>query len=365
MIRLPVLLLLGLAPAIVAAQTGARELVVEFPSEGFRLQGTLTLPPSPGAPPPAVVLVHESGPVDRDESWGKGNATFRELATGLAARGVASFRYDPRGVGQSSGDFLDAGLYDFGLDAARAIDALATRTDVDPRRLFVLGHGYGGKAALIAAHQRGIAGVVQLAGLLEKEPDHQLRVVKFQHEVDGLDPKESEKILSTHRKFMRDLANGRYILPDDYFRDLGLAEWMQQAQILNPQPPRWWRDNLLFDPVAALSDLACPVLVLAGENDWLVDAVELKATVEAVSAGGKSNVTLQIFPGLNHRFIWMTSPRKAYQFEKDLLQSPSDTTFAIDPGVVASIGNWVLTVTPILAGTVPTTPTTAAGGEQK
>ncbi len=81
-------------------------------SGGLRMEGTLTVPEATG-PFPCVLMVCGSGQVDRDENHPRMRLNvFADLATHLAGRSIASFRYDKRGVGVSEGDFWTAGFHD-------------------------------------------------------------------------------------------------------------------------------------------------------------------------------------------------------------------------------------------------------------
>lgn len=96
---------------------------------GTPLAGTLTLPSGPG-PHPAVLLLHGSGPLDRD-----GNAPKlvmdlgRPMADALAAAGIATLRYDRRGAGATPGDWRAAGFTGNREGAAAALCALAARPE--------------------------------------------------------------------------------------------------------------------------------------------------------------------------------------------------------------------------------------------
>jgi len=126
-----------------SASSGEQEVC--FESGSLRLAGTLTLPAAGDAPWPAALLLGGSGPVDRNENWGllRVDAT-RQLAHALALAGVASLRYDKRGVGTSDGgDWRAAGFFDAGDDAAAARVFLATRPELDSARIAAIGHSEG------------------------------------------------------------------------------------------------------------------------------------------------------------------------------------------------------------------------------
>ncbi len=127
----------------------------------LKLPGTLSIPKSASSVP-GVVLVHGSGPLDRDETIGP-NKVFKDLAWGLASRDVAVLRYDKRSfvVPMKDGTVRDEVID----DARAAVEVLASQPAVDRRRVFVLGHSLGGMLApRIAEASPNLAGIIVLAG---------------------------------------------------------------------------------------------------------------------------------------------------------------------------------------------------------
>ncbi|QNA87780.1 alpha/beta fold hydrolase [Massilia sp. Dwa41.01b] len=127
-----------------------------------KLAGTFTVPQGKG-PFPAVVLVHGSGPLDRDSEV-FGHKLFLVLADHLSRQGIAVLRYDKRGIGKSTGTLRESTTLDLADDAGAAVRFLRTRPEVDSARIGVVGHSEGGLIApLIASRDPALGFVVMLA----------------------------------------------------------------------------------------------------------------------------------------------------------------------------------------------------------
>jgi alpha/beta superfamily hydrolase len=154
-----------------------KEQEIRFKSGDIELAGTIALPDS-GGPFPGVIFIAGSGEVDRNDSHKKLplNA-FYDISRCLAQNGIASLRYDKRGVGQSEGDYWKTGFYDRVQDAQAALQYLKQQKYVQPENIFILGHSEG---ALIATRLAGIgaevAGVILIAGSAQSGED----VLKWQ-----------------------------------------------------------------------------------------------------------------------------------------------------------------------------------------
>jgi len=185
-----------------ALPRGVREVELSFRSEGLTLAGTLALPQGEG-PFPAVLLLPGSGPVDRDENApGLPIDFFREAAHRLAREGIASFRYDKRGVGESEGDLSRAGMRDLVRDARAALEFLRSREEVDPRRVFVLGHSEGGVLAPLLASEGGVAGVILVAAPAQPLDRVLLEQARRIAEAMGLPPEQVEAQVRQTRRFI-------------------------------------------------------------------------------------------------------------------------------------------------------------------
>ena len=140
-----------------------RETTVEVQAGHVRLIGTLCQPDHDG-PYPAALLLSGSGPLDRDSNIpGQRLDVSKALAEGLAARaGVASLRYDKRGVGESGGDFVTATFSDETADASNALNVLRAIPETNGR-VAVIGHSVGATIAMRLAVEQRASGRIRLS----------------------------------------------------------------------------------------------------------------------------------------------------------------------------------------------------------
>ena len=251
------------------------------------LPGTLTMPKHANAQArvPAVVLVHGSGPQDRDETIGA-NRPFLDIARGLAQRGIASLRYDKRTKARPQ-DFA-AGDYDIDdettNDAVAAVAALRTVQGIDPARVHVLGHSQGGMLApRIAARSGDVAGLVLLAAparpLLDILPEQN----RYLLGADGsIEPAEQDFLDELDRKIAAVRSDAEITAKDT---PLGL-------------PPGYWRAFEAIDPVADAQAIATPILLLQGGRDFQVVAADWQRWSTALA--GDPRATFKHYPALNH-----------------------------------------------------------------
>jgi dienelactone hydrolase len=257
----------------------------------WELPGTLTLPKGAG-PFPAVVLVHGSGPNDRDETIGA-LKPFKDLAWGLASRGVAVLRYDKRTLAHASKlATLMQGLTvkEETIDDALAAAALLQQTDtIDPKRIFVLGHSLGGMLApRIAAADRDIAGIVILAGATRPLEDLIVEQSEYIAALDG-------DVSIAERQQLEAIQQAV-----EQIKALNPSDAARTDSILGA-PPSYWLDLQAYDPVDTAAQLTLPILILQGERDYQATLQDFEGW--RVGLSGRPNVQLKTFPELNHLFV--------------------------------------------------------------
>jgi pimeloyl-ACP methyl ester carboxylesterase len=286
---------------------------VTFPNAkaGLTLAGTLTTPRS-GGPFPTVLLVAGSGPHDRDETLA-GHKPFLVLADALTRNGFAVFRYDKRGIGASSGDYMAATTEDFAGDAEAAITFLKTRHDLNMKKIGVIGHSEGGLIASILAttNPPQTAWIVLLATPALKGEDALLLQSKLIAQAGGLPDEQINASLAFDRKAYslvreeRDPATLRKKLAD-LVTASGMGASLPppaiESQIKMISSP-WFRFALDYDPVPTLKKITCPALVLDGEKDLQVPSdANLPLIQSALEAADNQDFEVAEMPGLNHLF---------------------------------------------------------------
>lgn len=256
------------APSAPPASSRFREEAVTVGTGEWALPGTLSIPA--GRIGAAVVLVHGSGPHDRDETVGP-NKPFRDIAWGLADRGIAVLRYEkrtrvyPRKMAGDRNLTVREVVID---DALRAAALLRARSEIDRERIFVLGHSLGGTLApRIAAGDESLAGIIIMAGATRRLQDVALEQLTY-------------------------LASLKPGSPDPE-RSLQM--------LLRAAPESYWKDLETYRPAEVAATLRIPMLILHGERDYQVTSADLQGWRDALA--GRAGATIKSYPTLNHLFM--------------------------------------------------------------
>ncbi len=228
------------------------------------LPGTLTLPAQPaGAPLPAAILVHGSGPNDRDETVGQ-TKLFRDLAWGLAQKGIAVLRYDKRTLVYAS-QLAAQDLTRFTLreetmdDALAAAQWLAADARIDSGRIVLIGHSLGAMAApRIAAENPGVFSKLIL---LSGSPLTLTDIMIHQNQAAADAAPEAEK--PALQAMTDDLG-------EQAARLLAGTEKEAAAMTLLGQPAYYFWEMAQHDTGEILRSLPLPALIINGGSDFQV-----------------------------------------------------------------------------------------------
>jgi uncharacterized protein len=241
---------------------------------------TFTKPRAGGPRFPAAVTITGSGLEDRDENlWPLVPAyrVFRQVAERLASAGIAMLRCDDRSFGASTGHAERATSMDFARDFEAQLAWLRARADVDAARTAVIGHSEGGMIGpQIASRDPRLAAVVVMAG-----PGK-----------NGL-------------AILRDQAAWPYLSApalDSADRVRLIADARRQLEADTSMGP-WLRFFRTYEPLPTARRVRQPVLILQGAVDRQVSAGQADTLGAAFRSGGNRDVTVRVFPGLNHLFL--------------------------------------------------------------
>lgn len=296
-----------------------QERPVTVGADEWKLGGTLTVPIGKG-PFTAIVLIHGAGPNDRDESI-FANRIFADIAEGLASKNIVVLRYDKRTrtyASQMSG--TDYTLREETVeDAVRAVALLSKQPEVDPNRIYVLGHSLGGYAlprivSESAKQGTRVAGAVFLAANARHIEEVGLEQAEFVLKDGG--PTGSLKQLETIKgqvELVRHLDPKRQYPPTL----LGL-------------PVVYFFDLKDYNPVAEAAQLSIPLLFLQGERDFQVTMQDFGLWKTGLA--GSQQASFRSYPGLNHLFIYGEGPGSSTEYRK-----PGN----VAPAVIEDIAQWM------------------------
>lgn len=282
------------------------------------LGGTLTLPRGAG-PFPAVVLVHGSGPADRDGTQGP-NKPFLDLAYGLAERGVMVLRYEKRTWLRAGTLAPEATAEEVQVrDALRALRQLRALRESDDRRVFVVAHSLGGYISpRIGARDPSLAGLVLLAGLARPLYDAVPEQVRHLTGRDGLMTElETASLAEAERQRdqIRSYVSGG---PPPRRPMLGI-------------PNAYWLDHGRMQPAREALALAKPMLLLQGERDYQV-TVEDDLRLWREGLATHPDVRFITYPGLNHLFMHGEGTPGPEEYRRE---------GRVDARAIADIAQWI------------------------
>jgi fermentation-respiration switch protein FrsA (DUF1100 family) len=293
--------------------------------EGWPLPGTLSLPKGEG-PFPALVLVHGSGPNDRDESLGP-NKSFRDLAWGLASRNIAVLRYDKRTKVHGQKIVADKStkltVYEETIhDALAATDLLRGTEKIDPQNIFILGHSLGGMLIpRIANANSKNAGFIIKAGPTRPLEDLYVEQIEYIYLLDGKLSDEEKTNLDEIQVNIQKIKN------------LTSENSTQLTERFLGAGADYWIDLNGYNPAETAKNIDRPILILQGGRDYQVTMEDFEGWKKTLA--DKNNVEFKLYPAHNHLLIPGEGKITPAEYQK---------VGHVDKVVIDDIAKWILTV---------------------
>ncbi|MGA2296651.1 MAG: DUF3887 domain-containing protein [FCB group bacterium] len=293
----------------------------KFGIEGWKLPGTLSIPKGKG-PFPVLILVHGSGPNDKDETIGP-NKPFRDLAWGLASKGIAVFRYDKR-TKVHGADFMNK-IKNYTMkdevieDALKAVDTLKTIENINSESIFILGHSLGGFALpRIALGRSDVKGLIIMAGTTRNFEDVILEQTLYLSSLDTNNSEEKKVAIDTLRAQLKRV------------KDASLSMDTPTSSLPLNVGASYWLDIRGYVPAKLAKTLKQPILVIQGERDYQVTMDDYNIWKNELSPN--KHVSFKLYPKLNHLFMEGIGKSKPAEYE---------TPRNIPEYVIIDIADWI------------------------
>lgn len=337
--------------AIITVQSNAQELII--PNGDLVIGGTLELPESHEKGNPLVIMITGSGAQDRDETI-LGFKPFKLIAEHLKEEGIASFRYDDRQMGTSTGDFSSATLDDLANDVKAIMDYFQFQSETLFDEFILFGHSQGGIVSTrLAANDDRVTAMVLMASTMVPLKDVINEQVIIMQKAAGKTEDDIKPVLEfqelayeTARKnegweelkveFQKLIEREVAKLPENQRQYIVDVEAFANAQFstqVSPLQSAQMRSLLHYDPVDDLDGLEIPILAIFGGKDTQVTPVQNETVFVEVCENDRMNCTNINFPNANHLF------------------QPANTGFATEyatlpkefvDGFLEEISEWVL-----------------------
>ena len=249
-----------------------KEIAFQNEAANAWFAGTLVYPEGykEGDKVPVLIMVTGSGAENRDEEVFD-HKPFLVIADYLARHGVASLRFDDRGVGKSTGSMEGATTKDFADDVLAGIEMLRGLKQFS--KVGVLGHSEGGSVAFMLGAKQKVDFIISMAGVGAKGDTALTAQANRTYELMGVP------------------------------MQVNVAQYRAQVAQLNSP---WLNYFLDYDPIPDIQGTRCPVFAINGDKDvQVVSSLNLKGIEKALSKNKKNLV--KEYPGLNHLFQHCTT----------------------------------------------------------
>lgn len=258
----------------------------------YPLSGALAVPESDELVP-AVIIVHGSGPSDRNGAIG-GNAVYLDIAKQLFEQGIASLRYDKRTYAYKNmpeGHYDNLTVWEETIDdVVHAYNLLRTQEGIDPNRIYIAGHSLGGYLVpRIANELPEAAGFIMLAPSASHLEDLIVRQTEYVNNLDG-------NISSQEKSALTEIMAVR-----DRIKNLEINSGYTSDELFWA-PESYWLDLKNYLPINEIQSDNRPILIIQGGRDYQVDLSEFSMWQDGLE--DYENAKFVLIPELNHLFAY-------------------------------------------------------------
>ena len=283
--------------ALAKPQTFKQE-EVSFRNGSVTLSGTLLLPLTKELHP-AVVFLHGSG--------AEGRFASRFLAEHLANHGIAALIYDKRGVGKSTGNWMQSNFIDLADDAVSGISFLKQRKEIDPHMIGIYGHSQGGAIApLAASRSHDVAFVIAGAGGGVPMYEAEINSITNQVRDSGVSGGELAEATVFIKMLVNALRTGQSSEQFDKMNEkVRTAKWYPMLNVPPKQSWFWsfYKNIADYNPADFWPKVTVPVLLIYGERDIIVPVGQSILNIDrALNKAGNRDYTIIILPRASHAF---------------------------------------------------------------
>lgn len=261
---------------------------ISLHTDTFILDGELMMPMKEG-PVPLVILVHGSGPLDMDETIGP-NKVFYDLALGLAARGIATYRYEKRSKAYPEFFKGQFDIYDETVtDALNAIRFFNTDSLYKFSKIVALGHSLGAFAMpMIADSAKGLDAAILFSGNAGRIEDLLVYQIKYLSALDGDTSKYEQKAIDDAIIRSEKIRNGNY------------SNETPASELAAYWPGSFWSSIAQYNQCETAKQLQLPLFIMQPEKDYQIPMSNFIQWKEVLQHN--SNVSFKTYPGLTHLF---------------------------------------------------------------
>lgn len=238
----------------------------------------------------------------------------RELAHTISRAGIRVMRFELRGYGDSEGeDFRTTDLVTEVNDNLDALDYLTGREDVDPARVFVMGHSTAGFVAAQLAGQRELSGAIVSCTVGRTFYERMVETLRLQSELGGDPAAETDRAIADYLLLCVAVAGGEP-LSSVIERHPHLSRFVNpNGRIMDDRTAEYWRQQLTLNFAEVYAAIEEPVLIVYATSDFLTQLACHERIQDVLTAAGNEDVTLAVIENLDHNYAYAVD--KAASFE--------------------------------------------------